>query len=167
MSLTRYINESLIDLELDIPRDLELEETALDKRIVNHYRESVIGRISDLLYESGRVGNRSKLYTDLLNREKRACTAIGNAVAIPHVRTLQAKSTVVGFLRSREGIPFGAADGLDVQVFVPIVGPPYDDKVYLRIYRHLGELLQEDDILDRFMAISEPGAVIRLLGGMT
>lgn len=166
MSLTRYINESLIDIDLNIPRDPELEENCQEKRIVAHYRESVISRIADLLCESGRVGNRNKLFNDLLNREKRACTAIGRSVAIPHVRTLQARSTVVGFLRAREALPFGALDGQNVQIFVPIVGPPYDDKVYLRIYRQLGELLQQENILDRFLALREPGEVIRLLGGM-
>lgn len=169
MRITQYINEDLIKLDMDTVRDPEVDEQYEDKneRLINHYREQVIGEVSDLLETSGKIGNRNKLYIDLLNREKRACTAIGQAFAIPHVRTMQAKEMVIGFLRSQSGLPFGAHDGLDVQIFLPIVGPPYNDKIYLKFYRRIGELLQEEGVLDRFMEVDRPGEVIRLIGSLT
>lgn len=166
MRLTRYLNEDLIDLELDIERDPEVEERLEGDKLVAHYREAALGRIADLLDRSGKIGNRSKLYTDLLNREKKATTAIGREVAIPHVRTLQAKTSVMGFLRNKVGLPFGAPDGHDVRIFIPIVGPPYDDKVYLKIYRQLGELLLEEGVAEQLLAVDEPGEVIRIFGSM-
>jgi len=144
--------------------DVEEQYEGKDTRLISYYRELVLDEISELLERSGKMGNRNKLYNDLLNREKRACTAIGQAFAIPHVRTMQAKDTVIGFLRSQQGLPFGAPDGLDVQFFMPIVGPPYNDKLYLKIYRRIGELLQEEGIKERFMDIDQPGEVIRILG---
>ena len=169
MRITRYIREDLIRLEMETRRDPEMEELFEDRpdRITAVYRERVLGEVADLLEGSGRIGNRNKLYNDLLNREKRACTAIGQAFAIPHVRTMQARDTVMGFLRSFSGIPFGAPDGLDVHIFLPIVGPPYDDRVYLRIYRRIGELLSEEGILERFLAVDQPGEVIRILGSIS
>ncbi len=166
MRITRYIREDLIKLEMDTVRDPEIEAQLEGQhdRIVAHYRERVIAEIADLLEQSGKVGNRNKLYTDLSNREKRACTAIGQAFAIPHVRTLQAKETIIGFLRSFNGLPFGAPDGLDVHIFLPIVGPPSDDTTYLRIYRRIGELLSEEGTRDRCLEVDQPGEVIRILG---
>ena len=153
MRLTRFLNEDLIELDRDIPRDPEAEERLEGERLAAHY-----------LDRSGKVGNRNKLYNDLMNREKKAATAIGRSVAIPHVRTIQARGTVMGFLRTREGLPFGAPDGKDVRIFIPIVGPPYDDKVYLRIYRRLGELLLQEKVAERLLVIDEPGEVIRIFG---
>ncbi len=167
MRLTRFLNEDLIDLHLEIERDAELEENYSEKRVIGHYREEVIGRIADLLERSGKIGNRNKLFNDLLNREKKAATAIGRGIAIPHVRTLQAKSTVLGFLRAEPGLPFGAPDNVDVQIFIPIVGPPYDDKNYLKIYRQLGELLLDTSVIDQLHELEEPGEVIRIFSSVT
>jgi PTS system nitrogen regulatory IIA component len=169
MRITRFISEDLIKLEMDTVRDPEWEDAVehKDEKIVQHYREQIIAEAVELLEPSGKIGNRQKLYGDLLNREKRACTAIGQAFAIPHVRTMQAKDTVMGFMRSIQGLPFGAPDGLDVHVFLPIVGPPYNDKIYLKIYRRIGELLSEEGILDRFMEVDQPGEVIRILGSIS
>lgn len=167
MRLTRFLNEDLIDLHLEIERDAELEENYSEKRVIGHYREEVIGRIADLLERSGKIGNRNKLFNDLLNREKKAATAIGQRIAIPHVRTLQAKSTILGFLRADEGFPFGAPDRKDVRIFIPIVGPPYDDKNYLKIYRQLGELLLEKSVVDKLFELDEPGEVIRIFASVT
>jgi PTS system fructose-specific IIC component len=169
MRITRFITEDLIKLDMETLRNPEMEEQldGREERIISSYRELIIGEIADLLEESGKIGNRQKLFTDLMNRERRACTAIGQAFAIPHVRTMQAKDTVMGFLRSWDGLPFGAADGLDVHIFLPIVGPPYDDKIYLRIYRRIGELLSEDGILDRFLEVDKAGEVIRILGSIS
>jgi PTS system fructose-specific IIC component len=168
MRITQFINEDLIKLQMDTVRDPTIDEELEDQdsRLIQHYRELVIDEVAELLDQSGKVGNRNKLYTDLMNREKKACTAIGQAVAIPHVRTMQAKDTVIGFLRSSKGVPFGASDGLDVNLFFPIVGPPYNDKIYLRFYRRLGELLCEEGTLDRFMEVDQPGEVIRILGNI-
>jgi mannitol/fructose-specific phosphotransferase system IIA component (Ntr-type) len=167
MRLTQFLNENLIDLDFDIGRDPEVEERLEGERLVAHYREVIIGAVTHLLDRSGKIGNASKLFNDLLNREKKAATAIGLSIAIPHVRTIQAKSTIMGFLRAKEPIPFGAPDDKDVQIFIPIVGPPYDDKVYLKIYRQLGELLLEEGVADQLINVAEPGEVIRIFGAMT
>ncbi|MFH2002285.1 MAG: PTS sugar transporter subunit IIA [Planctomycetota bacterium] len=169
MRITQFISEEVIKLDMETVRDPEIDEQFEDfnERLISHYREQVIKEVSEVLYISGKISNKNKLFMDLLNREKRACTAIGQAFAIPHVRTMQATDTVIGFMRSQQGLPFGAQDGLDVHVFFPIVGPPYNDKVYLKFYRRLGELLSEEGILERFMEIDRPGEVIRILGSLS
>lgn len=169
MRITRFINEDVIKLDMETIRDPDIDEQyeSQSPRAIAYYRECVIGELADLLYRSEKISSRNKLFTDLMNREKRACTAIGQAFAIPHVRTMQATDTVIGFMRSQQGLPFGAPDGLDVQIFLPIVGPPYNDKVYLKFYRRIGELLQEEGILERFLELDQPGEVIRILGSLS
>jgi len=56
---------------------------------------------------------------------------------------------------------------VDVQIFIPIVGPPYDDKNYLKIYRQLGELLLDTSVIDQLHELEEPGEVIRIFSSVT
>jgi len=164
MRLTRFLSEDLIDLDFEIAPLPEEDEPCAEEKILTLCRERVMASVADLLDLSGNISNRNKLYNDLLNREKKASTAIGKAVAIPHVRTLQAKTTVMGFLRTPSGVPFGAPDGNEVRIFIPIVGPPYDDKIYLQIYRRLGELLLGEGVTEQLLTVEEKGEVIRIFG---
>ena len=166
MNLSRYLREEMIVLEFDPPQETPPENSGSSKW-KSRNKERVLDNLVEILERSGKTINRCKLLTDFINREKKATTAIGHQVAIPHVRTLQAKTSVMGFLRNRVGLPFGAPDGQDVRIFIPIVGPPYDDKVYLKIYRQLGELLLEEGVADQLLAVDEPGEVIRIFGSMT
>jgi len=167
MRLSQFFNESLIDLHCSIALDEEVEERYSGDKLLALYREMVFSRIADLLDQSGKIGNRNKLYNDLLNREKKASTAVGHGLAIPHVRTIQAKSMVMGFLRTDEELPWDTPDGQPLRFFVPIVGPPYDDKVYLRIYSQLGELFESDEAVTQLATVEEPGEVIRICGSMS
>jgi len=66
MRLTQFINEDLIDLDFDVPRDPDEEAELPESRVIARCREAVLGRIADLLENSGKIGNRSKLYATVL-----------------------------------------------------------------------------------------------------
>jgi hypothetical protein len=72
-------------------------------------REAVLGELCDLLSATDAVTNPSRLLRDLHNREKRTGTAIGDGIAVPHVRTVQARRFAMAFARSREGLPFSSS----------------------------------------------------------
>ena len=42
---------------------------------------------------------------------------------------------------------FGAPDGELVHIFLVMVAPPYDDRLYLKFYREAAELFQREDVL--------------------
>jgi mannitol/fructose-specific phosphotransferase system IIA component (Ntr-type) len=123
----------------------------------------VVQELVQLFATTGQIANEKKLFTDLLNREKRASTAYGDGVALPHVRTLQARSFVMAFARSTPGLPFGAPDHKSTHLFFGLVAPPYDDRLYLRVYRTLGPLLLDTEWQAELMAARDPHRVLRLL----
>ena len=130
------------------PEDFDPE----DGRNVERIREGVIAEMCELLDAAdGSIGNPNRLYRDLLNREKRAGTAIGDGIAIPHVRTLQARHFTMAFARSREGLPFLAIDGRPVHLFFAMVAPPHEDRTYLKVYRSLATCLLQPETIDGFM----------------
>ncbi len=126
--------------------------------------EAVVAEIAQLLEASEAVVNRSKLQRDLLNRERKATTAIIPGVAIPHVRTLQVRRFVMGFARAdADGIPFGAVDGVPTRLFLPLVSPPYDDRTYLLVYRELAQLLSDEEVVAQLLAAQEVQEVFNIL----
>lgn len=154
MNLARFLKESRVDLDLD--RAFHDEENPATV-------ESLAERMCVLLEDSEAVVNATKLRLDLLNRERRAPSLLGMGVALPHVRTLQARRLIMAVGVSRAGLSLDTPDGEPVHLVVALVGPPYDDKQYLQIYKRLSERLLEPDLMAEIIAAEEPGQVVRAL----
>jgi PTS system fructose-specific IIC component len=103
----------------------------------------------------------NRLRCDLVNREKKATTGLSNGVAVPHVRTREAREFVVAFARSTPGLEFDSLDGQPAHLFIALVAPPYDDTLYLRIYKQLAEAFVNKDAARILMVARDEGEVIR------
>jgi mannitol/fructose-specific phosphotransferase system IIA component (Ntr-type) len=82
------------------------------------------GVIAELAIALGRVHgvDPEKAREALSERERLGSTGLGRGIAVPHARA--ALSRTVGVLGiSKAGVPFGAADGEPVQVFVALLSP--------------------------------------------
>ncbi|MBI3097996.1 MAG: PTS sugar transporter subunit IIA [Planctomycetes bacterium] len=162
LRLTRYLRPSCIRLDLASRPEPEPDPSVHPDRLRWKLKESVLGEIVDLLIASGRAGNPSKLLTDVVNRERKASTSVGQGVAIPHVRTMQAKGFIVAYARSIAGIDFDSPDGLPVHHFLALAAPPYDDATYLKIYREIGTLFADASVRDALLRAEDEHAIIGL-----
>jgi mannitol/fructose-specific phosphotransferase system IIA component (Ntr-type) len=165
MRMAQLLRRGFVCLELEVPEIEPPEDDLHRKRWVRENKEIVLTELVRLLDERGRVGNKSQLFHDLWNREKKASTALGDGIAIPHVRTMKVREPALGFARSTRGVEFGAPNGQPVHLFFLIVGPPYDDRVYLRVYRAIGELLQSEEVRERLMSATTEGEIYHVLSG--
>lgn len=165
MSLIRVLRPELIKMALETVEDpAMLEDPERSLRYKRDLKAAVLGEIADLFEVAGAVSNRSKLLLDLVNREKKASTALGRGLAIPHVRTKQARAFAAAVLRSPPGIWFDALDGAPVQLFIAMVAPPYDDQQYLKAYRQIGRAMEEyPEMLDAVMGAESESDVRRVL----
>ncbi len=160
MQISRYLRPELIKLELETRIEPDPETGEYTKRALREGKKQVLEEFVTLMDEYARVGNPSKMVNDLYHREKRASTAIGNGIAVPHVRTYQAKEFIISFGRSSEGIEFGAPDNEPVQLFFCMAAPQYDDKIYLRAFKALAENLQFDYFRERLLEAEAPYDII-------
>lgn len=161
MNLARHLRPTQIKLDLDTKPGTPPEGTAPEKFRWDQ-KEAILGELCDLLDSSGKTGNKSKLITDLVNREKKASTAIGREVAIPHVRTMQAKELIVAFARCSEGIDFDSPDSEPVKLFFAMVAPPYDDQLYLKIYKEIGQLILQPESKQQLLDAKNEHEIIRV-----
>jgi len=162
MLLSRYLTEDAIKIEMDTVIEPLEEGASIDKWRVRA-KQTILEELVTLLVAGNHFGNYSKLLLDFVNREKKATTAIGNGIAIPHIRSLQAKDFMIAFARSTEGYDFGSLDDKPAHLFFVMAAPPYDDSLYLRVFKALAEMLQYETFRDELMSVSSPGEVIRAL----
>lgn len=164
MNLARLLKPQHVLLDLrtrNLPDD-EREEIPAEQYLWQ-MKEGVLRELVDLLDRSNRVSNRNKLFQDLLNRERKATTGLANGVAIPHVRTIYAKELLVGFARSDHGVEFDCLDQMPAHLFFIMVAPPYDDTVYLKLYKQLAEAFSVRDMRNEFMDAQSEGEIVRLV----
>lgn len=161
MNLSRLFKEEMIKLEMETVIEPPEEGNTNSKWLLSS-KETILSELVDLLEIGARVGNRTKFLLDFVNREKKATTGIGYGIAIPHVRSLQAKEFMIGFARSAEGYDFGSLDGEPVHLFFAMAAPPYDDAHYLKVFKELATVLQYESVRAELKRISSPGELIRV-----
>jgi mannitol/fructose-specific phosphotransferase system IIA component (Ntr-type) len=162
MRIHRVLKESAILLSLKThglyPGDANPPESEL-----NRVQEGVIAEFAAVFEAAGHVSNEKKLKEDLLAREQRTSTAIGQGIAFPHVRTQQARRFCIAIGRSTTGLPFGSFDHKLVHVFVAMITPPHDDKFFLRIEQTLAQsFAYSTDLYDAIMSAETAGEVVRV-----
>lgn len=163
MNLARLLKPELIKLELETTNPPPADPPLSSERVVWIVKESVLSELTDLIASGARIGNRNKLYNDLLNRERKATTGLAGGVAVPHVRTLEARDLIFAFARSTPGLEFDSLDGEPAHLFFAIVAPPYDDVLYLRIYKQMATAFHTTDIRRSFLEAKDEGEVIRAM----
>jgi len=162
MRISRFLTEEHIKLAMTTRIEPLEEGTSLEKWRLEA-KEKILSELVTLLEKNGRVGNRTKFLLDFINREKKATTGIGNGIAIPHIRSLQAKEFMIAFARSIEGYDFEALDNKPTHLFFIMAAPPYDDTLYLKVFKALAEMLRLDSFREELMTVNSPGEVIRAI----
>lgn len=166
MNILRFLRPECIRLDLTTaPLPVADEETpAQVQRRKTKEKELVMAELAQVLAASPDVINPSKLLRDLVQRESNATTAIAPGVAIPHVRTLQARGFVFGLARAADpGLHYGSLDGEPTRLFLLLAAPPYDDRTYLQAERALAELLRADEVADQLLAVTSSQEVFNVL----
>ena len=159
MNPGRFVNEERVDLDLDaaFPRPEDDDGWSVSG-------EALAEHMAGLLELSDQIVNPTKLRRDIIERERRAPTLLGEGVAMPHVRTLQARKLVMAVGVSREGLPMNGPDDEPVRLVIAFAGPTYDDKQFMHLEKRLAERILEDGWVERVLDASSAGEVVRAMG---
>lgn len=166
MNILRFLRPQCIKLRLDFapapPQEGEGELTIAARH--RREKEALIAELAGILAASGDIANLQKLTKDLSNRERKATTAIAPGIAIPHVRTYQAKSFIIGMARAEApGVDFDSLDGEPTRLFIMLTSPPWDDRTYLQVYREFAQLVQDEDALAGLLTAEDEQDVFNTL----
>ncbi len=165
MNITRFMKEELIVLDF-VSEQEPPPEASESIKWKERNKEQILSDLVTILERSGKIVNRTKILIDFINRERKATTGIGLGVAIPHVRSMQAKEFIIGIARSRAGYEFDALDGEPTQLFFVMAAPPYDDNLYLKVFKELSSYLQYDSFRRELLDAEQPYEIIRAFKSM-
>ena len=161
-NISRHLAPELVKLEMNtIPP--EMPDNGNPTKWLFTLKEMLLSQLLEVLDPLGKIGNRKKLLVDFLNRERKASTGIGSGFAIPHIRSMQAREFMIAFGRSRRGYDYDAIDGKPVNFFFIMAAPPYDDNLYLKVFKAISELVMFDGFADQLMTADEPYDVIKAI----
>lgn len=166
MIALRFLHPDCVDLDFAFtPREpAEVETEGMVAKRLARDKEDILRRFAELLDKSGAIVNVSKLHRDLVNRERKATTAFVPGFAVPHVRSLQVRRFVMGLVRTpAPGIPFDSLDGEPTRFFVLLASPPYDDRLYLQVYREFAQVVQAEGFVEGLTAAKTTQDVFNLL----
>jgi PTS system fructose-specific IIC component len=166
MDLSRFLKPELIKLKMEAEIDSDPDSQVHPDKLLWRRKQAILCELVELLEKSGRVGNSKKLLVDFLNREKKASTGIGHGIAIPHIRSMQAKEFIMGFARSEDGYDFDSLDKRSVHLFFVMAAPPYDDSLYLKVFKALAQMLRFDYFREELLQASSEYEIIRAIKKM-
>lgn len=170
VQITRYLKPEVVRLgmmsghldEMDPDKDPARERVRL--------KEEVMEELTDLFMNTGQIRNRNKFHHDLISRERKATTAIGGGLAVPHVRSMQPKQFCMVFARSRDGVEYGSPDGEPVHLIFGMAAPSYDEKVtndYLQVYKWIARCFKEEEWLPAaLLQAQDEHEIIHILSGL-
>jgi PTS system fructose-specific IIC component len=165
MKISQYLKPCQIALglvsghidEIDPEKDQAKEKTRL--------KSEAIDELIGLFDKSGEIRNLSKFTNDFINREKSGSTALENGIALPHIRSMQPRKTVIIFARSQDGVWFDSIDGGLTHVFFGISAPKYDDKDFYRFHKWISTaFIQEEWLKDALLWAEDEHEIIKILG---
>lgn len=166
MNVLRFLKPDCIQIPLQTTALEPLDDETATQGLKRKAREkdAVMAELAGVLARAPEIINPTKLLRDLEHRERNATTAIGGGIAIPHVRTLQAKAFIMGFARTaEEGLHYGATDGEPVRLFMLMAAPPYDDRLYHQVHREVASILNDEDVVRDLLIADNSQAVFNIL----
>jgi PTS system nitrogen regulatory IIA component len=123
---------------------------------------SVLQVLAEIL--AGSTGLPAKgIAVALQQREMQGSTGIGHGVALPHARMEGVSRIAIAGLRTAQGIPFAAPDGLDVYIFLAVLVPKAAATAHLETLSALAAKLVVDEVREALMKTPDPQEFFRLL----
>lgn len=161
-NISRHMSPEMVRLEMRTVLP-EAPENGSRKKWVLDIKDLLLEELVEILDPTGKIGNRTKLLLDFSNRERKASTGIGKGFAIPHIRSMQAKEFIIAFARSKTGYEYDAIDGKPVNFFFIMAAPPYDDNLYLKVFKAISQLVSFDSFGEQLLHVTEPYDVIKII----
>ena len=144
--LTTLIDEGLICLDI----------AANDK-------QGLFVELAARLKACGKIGNQDQFVRDLWARENLDNTGFEQGVALPHAKSEAVLRPAIVIGISRQGIDYGAEDGLPSKLFFMIASPAGGANHHIEVLAELSTKLLEPGFIPRMQAATSKAEVLSLL----
>ena len=144
--LTSLIDEGLICLD-----------------IVANDKQGLFVELAARLKASGKIANQDQFVRDLWARENLDNTGFEQGVALPHAKSEAVLQPAIVIGISRQGIDYGAEDGLPSRLFFMIASPAGGANHHIEVLAELSTKLLEPGFIAGMQAATSKAEVLKLL----
>jgi PTS system nitrogen regulatory IIA component len=126
-------------------------------------KKHALDLISQLLASAVKTVSASDIFAVLVTRERLGCTALGEAVAIPHGRIAGLDRNFGAFIKLAEPIDFDSPDGEPVDLLFGLLVPEDCPDSMLADLRHLAMRLSDPVLQRQLRYARDPDTLYALL----
>lgn len=123
---------------------------------------SALWALSERMAQKGIVNDAHQLYEKLLEREELCSTGIGEGVAIPHCKVKKLDRVIVAVGILREGVEFGASDGLPVRLLFLVLSPEKSPAAHLKSLAAISKWVQTDSHIEQILRQPDRQSILNL-----
>lgn len=125
-------------------------------------KEEAIALMAGLLDGGGCLADRGAYLDAVLAREAQTGTAVGAGIAVPHAKSASVRTPGLSACTLREGVDWGAPDGLPADLLFMIAAPA-DGDLHLELLSRLMVLLIDPDFVRALRAAPDPAAFLAVI----
>ncbi len=150
-------------------RDIKLPDLLKEKYIELDLKEKektkLIAELVDIVVKPSRIKDGEFLFKAILEREKLGSTAIGNGVAIPHVKIKGVKKPLLILGRSAEGVDFDSLDGEKTYLFFMLISSQEEVGLHLKILAKISHLVKDKFVVERLKKVKDKHDIFEIISG--
>jgi len=126
-------------------------------------KDEAFEELVDYYCQADKSKANDEILDAILAREAKMSTGIRKGIAVPHGKT-NAVSTVRGVLGiSRKGVYYDSLDGEPVYLLFMIISPLEDSEKYLRLLKHLAELMENPNFQIELQSQKDPQSAFKVI----
>jgi len=127
-------------------------------------KEEAVKLLAERLAALGRARDPLALEEAIWARELTYATGVGFGFAVPHCKSPEVGLPSLAVLRLREGLDWGALDGLPVDILVFLATPADDGgQEHLRVFARLARRLMDETFRTALRQAPTPTALLAIL----
>ncbi|ENM5933966.1 PTS sugar transporter subunit IIA [Vibrio mimicus] len=138
---------------MDITNLIEPELICLDLKA--NSKEGILIELVDLLDKAGKLTDKQQFLKDVWQREEIGNTGFEEGIAIPHAKSTAVALPAVVIGISRQGIDYGAEDGLLSDVFFMLASPDGEDHHHIEVLAQISSKWIEDGFVEQLKAAED------------
>jgi len=146
--------------DCDVSIATALEAGGINYRIEGSTKEEILSSVVSLMRLPESI-NKDIFLQFLLAREKLGSTAIGNGIAIPHVRNpvvVHSETPQISLFFLEKPVDFGALDGVPVSTIFLIVSP--NIRCHLKLLAQLMFVLRDEKVLEMLSKVASRNEIL-------
>ncbi|EEW05845.1 PTS system, fructose-specific IIABC component [Vibrio mimicus VM603] len=138
---------------MDITNLIEPELICLELKA--NSKEGILIELVDLLDKAGKLTDKQQFLKDVWQREEIGNTGFEEGIAIPHAKSTAVALPAVVIGISRQGIGYGAEDGLLSDVFFMLASPDGEDHHHIEVLAQISSKWIEDGFVEQLKAAED------------